>query len=336
MFKRDAAGKDTFSGFELRSEALKMVSVSRVSEDSFKGVTRDVVPEKHRFAMRATVQDGVYESGLRSGIPAAVLNTLIKSYSYAVDFQRDIRPGDRIEVLYEQATDEDNRGVGDPTLIYAALQVGGKILPVYRVAMPGGSFEYFNASGESIKKSLLRTPVEGAHLTSGFGMRLHPIMGFSRMHKGVDFGAPSGAPIFAAGAGIVEDAGMHSGYGRYVRIRHSGHLSTAYAHMKQFGRGITRGARVNQGDVIGYVGSSGMATGPHLHYEVLVDNNQVDPTHVNVAMNAALTGKQLMAFQDWRSKVHSAFEQLVAANENANPGLRVAHNTVGQAKDVSR
>ncbi|MBI3419024.1 MAG: M23 family metallopeptidase [Proteobacteria bacterium] len=326
LFKRGDTG-EVFSGLELRADPTKLVTVARLSEDGFKGQTKDVIPEKHRFAMRATVQDGIYESGLRAGIPAGVLNTLIKSYSYQVDFQREIKPGDRFETLYEQATDEDGHGVGDATLIYAALQVGPKILPIYRVAMPAGSFEYYDATGKSVRKGLLRTPVEGAHLTSGFGMRLHPILGFSRMHKGVDFGAPSGAPIYAAGAGIVEEAGYHSGYGRYIRLRHNGHLSTAYAHLRQFGRGITRGARINQGDVIGYVGASGIATGPHLHYEVLVDNQQVNPLTVNVATNIVLEGKQLMAFQDWRSKVHSAFEQLVAEAE-ARRGVKVAHNQI--------
>jgi murein DD-endopeptidase MepM/ murein hydrolase activator NlpD len=323
LFKKNGT-VETFSGFEMYKESTKLLTVSRTDEDSFKGAIKEVIPERRRFALRGVVEDSVYESGLRTGIPASVITTLIKSYSYIVDFQREVKPGDRFEVLFEQPTNDEGLPAGEPTMIYAALQVAGKITPVYRVAMPGGSFEYYDAAGRSIRKGLLRTPVEGARLTSSFGMRLHPLLGFSRMHKGVDFGAPAGAPIYAAGAGIIEEAGYRSGYGRYVRIRHNGSLSTAYAHLSKFGRAITRGTRVGQGDVIGYVGSSGIATGPHLHYEVLVNNKQANPLKVKVTTNAPLEGKQLTAFQTWRAKVHNAFEQLVAEAESGKPGVKVA------------
>jgi murein DD-endopeptidase MepM/ murein hydrolase activator NlpD len=326
LFKKDGEGKESFSGFEMYKESTRLLTVSRADEDSFKGAIKEVIPERRRFALRGMVEDSVYESGLRTGIPASVLTTLIKSYSYLVDFQREVKPGDRFEVLYEQPTNDEGLPAGEPTLIYAALQVAGKITPVYRVAMPGGAFEYYDAAGRSIRKGLLRTPVEGARLTSSFGMRLHPLLGFSRMHKGVDFGAPHGAPIYAAGAGVIEEAGTRSGYGRYVRIRHNGSLSTAYAHLSKFGRAITRGTRVAQGDVIGYVGSSGIATGPHLHYEVLVNNKQANPLKVKVTTNAPLEGKQLTAFQTWRAKVHNAFEQLVAEVESGKAGVKVAQS----------
>jgi murein DD-endopeptidase MepM/ murein hydrolase activator NlpD len=312
---------EKFTGFEIRTQPERLVTIARVDADSFRATMKEVQPERLRFAMRGQVNGSLYESGLKEGIPASILATLIKTYSYSIDFQRDVKNNDRFEVLYEQAVDETGQPGGTPTLIYAALQISGRITPIYRVAMPGGVYEYYDAKGESIRKGLLRTPVEGAHLTSGFGMRRHPLMGFSRMHKGVDFGAVTGTPIYAAGAGIIEESGWKSGYGRYVRIRHNNKVSTAYAHMNQFGRGIARGTRVAQGQVIGYVGASGMATGPHLHYEVMVDNNQVNPMTVALNTNASLAGRQLVAFQDWRGKIHGQFERLIAA---AEPGTRMA------------
>lgn len=308
LFTKDQ-GAERFSGLELRGDPGELVTVARAEGDVFQSAVKLVEPVKQRVALRGSVDDNLYDSGAKLGVPSSVLATIIKTFSHTIDFQRDVKSGDHFEVLFERTEGKD-----DATLIYAALEVDGRVMPIYRVAMPSGGFEYFDAKGESVRKGLLRTPVEGARLTSGFGMRHHPIMGYSRMHEGVDFGAPSGTPIFAAGAGIVEEAGVQSGYGRCIRIRHSGKLSTAYAHMSHFARGITRGTRVSQGDVIGYVGSTGVSTGPHLHYEVLVDNRKVNPLSVDVPTSISLSGRQLVAFQDWRNSVHSQFEQLMAAN----------------------
>lgn len=314
LFHREFGGYESFAGIEApvgKTGQLAVVT-RRAASHSFKAELKAYEPQKKRFATRGTVDDSLYESGLKIGIPAKILATIIRTYSYSIDFQRDIRPGDHFEVLFEQNVGSDGEGIGEAVLIYAALEVRGDIKPIYRVAMPGGAFEYFDATGQSIRKGLLRTPVEGARLTSGFGMRRHPILGFSRMHKGVDFGAPTGTPIYAAGSGIVIEAERKSGYGLAVKLRHNGGVTTAYAHMSHFGRGITRGTRVSQGDIIGYVGSSGMATGPHLHYEVLVENQQVNPLTVDIPTHSSLSGMQLTAFQEWRNRVHSQFERLIA------------------------
>lgn len=316
VFARTNDG-ERFTGFELRATPSRFVTVARSDADTFRASVKDVEPEHQRLAIRGTVGDSLYESGLKAGVPAAVLATLIKNFSYNVDFQRDVKRGDKFEVLFEQTVDEAGQSQNDATLIYAALQVDGRVVPIYRVAMPGNSFAYFDARGESVRKALLRTPVDSVRITSGFGMRVHPLLGYSRMHKGVDFGAGYGAPIYAAGSGVVEEAGWHTGFGRYIRIRHNDKISTAYGHMSGFGRGITKGTRVAQGQVIGFVGSTGASTGPHLHYEVLVNNVQVNPMTVNVTTASALSGPQLTAFQDWRGKVHGQFEQLIAASESA-------------------
>ena len=321
LFSTDGTN-ERYTGLELH-DGLSVITISRNLSNSFQASLKTITPEKRRFAMRGSVRDSLYDSGVRLGIPSSVLSTIIKTYSHNIDFQRDVKEGDRFEVLYEQLVDTRGNTSGEATLIYAALQVEGKIVPIYRVATSGSSYEYFDARGESIRKGLLRTPVEGARITSGFGMRMHPLMGYSRMHKGVDFGVPQGSPIFAAGAGIIEEAERKSGYGMYVKIRHNNRVSTAYAHMSRYGRGITKGMRVAQGDVIGYVGSTGASTGPHLHYEVMVENAQVNPLSVDVPTGSSLAGKQLASFQEWRNKVHTQFEQIVAATSDPS---RMAQN----------
>ena len=173
--------------------------------------------------------------------------------------------------------------------------------------------DYYNGKGESVRKALLRTPIDGAKLTSGFGSRMHPILGYTVGHQGVDFGAVTGTPIMAAGSGVVVDADWKGAYGRYVKIRHNGTFSTAYAHLSQFGRGIQPGARVQQGQIIGYVGATGRATGPHLHYEVLVDNKQVNPLGVKLPTGTKLEGKVLTAFRIETGKLETRMASLPLA-----------------------
>jgi murein DD-endopeptidase MepM/ murein hydrolase activator NlpD len=185
--------------------------------------------------------------------------------------------------------------VGD--LQFASLTLSGQTIALYRYADGSGEVDFYNAKGESVRKALLRTPIDGAKLTSGFGMRNHPILGYSLMHKGVDFGAPTGTPIQAAGHGVIDEAGPKGAYGNYVRIRHNNGYSTAYAHMSRFAQGIRAGKRVTQGQIIGYVGATGRVTGAHLHYEVLADNRQLNPLSVKVPTGIKLAGKELAKFQ---------------------------------------
>jgi murein DD-endopeptidase MepM/ murein hydrolase activator NlpD len=194
-------------------------------------------------------------------------------------------------------------------ILFAALTLNGVRMPLYRYQRePGRDPEYFTADGKSIKKSLLRTPIESARVSSGFGMRKHPILGYSKMHKGIDFAAPEGTPILASGDGVIEVAGRTGGYGNYVRIRHTDDYETAYGHMSAYGRGIKSGVRVTQGQVIGYVGSTGQSTGPHLHYEIMIDGVQVNPKGVKLDTNMPLTGKAIAAFERARNET----DQLMA------------------------
>jgi murein DD-endopeptidase MepM/ murein hydrolase activator NlpD len=252
-----------------------------------------------------------------AGIPMAVVGEMIRAFSYDVDFQREVKAGDTFAMLYDHVHDE----AGEPTsvgqLVYAEMVLSGKPLRLYRFAPPNGEAGFYNALGENTRKPLLRTPVDGAGITSGFGMRFHPILGFSRMHQGVDFGVPSGTPVFAAGDGKVVQAGRNGGYGNYIEIEHSQQYATAYAHLSGFAAGLRDGQRVRQGEVIGYVGMTGLATGPHLHYEVHYHNAPIDPLSVRMPATTRLAGADLKAFQAVRRSIDGELER-------ARPGL-VAH-----------
>ncbi len=310
-FLRDSQN-ETLSRITFAPEATREIVVERNAAGGF---TADLqlIPVTHRhYAARARISTSLYEAGEAAHIPHAVMASMMRIYSHAVDFQRDIHPGDSFEILYDQPTAAGDKPVGQGDIVYAALTIGGKVKPVYRAAFADGSLDYVDEKGQSIRRALLRTPVAAAHITSGFGMRINPILGYSKMHQGVDFGAPPGTPIFAAGAGIIVDIGPKGGYGRYIRIHHNGSLETAYAHMSRFAAGLYRGAQVKQGQVIGYVGTTGRSTGPHLHYEVHVAGRAVNPLSVNMPSGRALSGKLLAAFEQDRNRIKKEFATLAA------------------------
>lgn len=251
-------------------------------EKPLKGETR---------AVKAKISSSLYADLNRAGVPDSIIAEFIKVYSYSIDFARDIWAGDSVEILYDVSRTDDGAFVKGGNILYATLTVRGKPNTIVRFKN-NGDFEYFDGKGEPVKKALLRTPVDGARVTSGFGMRRHPIQGYNKMHKGVDFGAPTGTPIFAAGDGVVTRANWFSGYGKYVSIKHNNTYSTAYGHMSQIA--VKPGQRVRQGQVIGRVGSTGNSTGPHLHFEVMKGGAQVNPTKVaNLSVGNKLVGKQL-------------------------------------------
>lgn len=258
----------------------------------------------------AEIETSLYGSALKAGIPAAVIANMIRTYSWNIDFQRDIRSGDKIEVLYEVQETDDGSYAKYGDILYAKLNVGGREIPIYRFEMSSGRVEYFGPDGTSIKKTLMKTPIDGARISSSFGMRKHPVLGYNKMHKGMDFAAPTGTPIYAAGDGKVTFKGRKGGYGNYIKIRHNGRLDTAYAHMHRFASNITTGSRVKQGQVIGYVGTTGRSTGPHLHYEVLVNNVQKNPNSVDLPTGEELGGKDLTRFKANMAKMDARFNEL--------------------------
>jgi len=284
-------------------------------------VDKPIIAENRRAA--GIIDSSLFDAAQEAGVPMPVVADLIRTFSFDVDFQRDIQDGDSFEVLYERMENEDGDFVKSGQILFASLTLSGKAIPVYYFERDGEG-EYFTPGGEAIRKSLLRTPVDGARITSGFGMRMHPLLGYSKMHKGIDFGAPTGTPIYAAGSGTVAEIGKKGAYGNYIRIRHNGEYQTAYAHMSRFAKGLVKGEKVKQGDVIGYVGTTGRSTGPHLHYEILVAGAQVNPAKVKTTASNKLTGKQLKAFQAQMAKIdadrkHQAQQQLIAERPGPAP-----------------
>jgi murein DD-endopeptidase MepM/ murein hydrolase activator NlpD len=245
----------------------------------------------------------IYETALRNKVPASIIEDMVKIYSYDVDFQRKVQPGDSFDVFY--AGEDEGATVTEKTeVLFASLTVGGETKKYYRFQTPDDSVvDFYDETGKSAKKFLVRKPVNNAIMRSGFGGRRHPILGFVKMHTGVDWATPYGTPIFASGNGIVEKVGWEGGYGKYVRLRHNNGYETAYGHMSAYAKGMEPGKRVRQGQVIGFVGSTGMSTGAHVHYEILVNGRFVDPMRVKLPRGRSLEGPVLAGFEKERDRL---------------------------------
>ena len=303
-------GVATVSELAIAVSPLKTIKLTRTTNGDFKVTKIEAPVEKKLARSGGVITSSLYETGIKSGIPANLLGEVINAFSYDVDFQRDIKDGDRLDVLYEKMETSDGIGAGAGNLVYAALTLKSKEYKIYRYADKNGNAGFYNAVGESIRKALLKTPINGARITSGFGMRMHPLLGYSKMHKGVDFGAPTGTPIYAAGDGVVKFAGRKGGYGNYLQIGHNNKYATAYAHISRFASGIREGNRVRQGQVVAYVGSTGRSTGPHLHFEVIQNGSPINPSGLKLKTGDKLEGKALAAFRQQLGNVQLALGSL--------------------------
>ncbi len=318
-FKEGDDDNVIFDKMSMKLSAVKEVVVSREDEDKFAADLQEKELVKQTYASMAEIETSLYGSAARADIPSPVIAEMIRIYSWDIDFQRDIRRGDKVQVMYEVYETEDGDFAKYGDILYANLSVGGTEVPVYRYEMADGRVDYFQPDGVSIRKTLMKTPIDGARLSSGFGMRRHPVLGYNKMHKGVDFAAPTGTPIYAAGDGVVEYASRFSSYGNYVRIRHNGQLKTAYAHMHKFGKGISKGVRVKQGQIIGYVGTTGRSTGPHLHYEVISNGQQTNPNSLKLPTGEILEGQELAKF---KSLTKDFYKQYVSLTEGVKFAFR--------------
>jgi murein DD-endopeptidase MepM/ murein hydrolase activator NlpD len=245
----------------------------------------------------------IYETAMRNKVPATVIEDMIKIYSYDVDFQRKVQPGDSFDVFF--AGEDEGATITEKTeVLFASLTVGGETKKYYRFQTPDDSVvDYYDESGKSAKKFLVRKPVNNAIMRSGFGSRRHPILGYVKMHTGVDWATPYGTPIFASGNGVVEVAGWEGGYGKFVKLKHNNGYETAYGHMSAFAKGLEPGKRVRQGQVIGFVGSTGASTGAHVHYEILVNGRFVDPMRVKLPRGRSLEGPLMASFEKERDRL---------------------------------
>jgi murein DD-endopeptidase MepM/ murein hydrolase activator NlpD len=259
----------------------------------------------------ASIDSSLYQAGQDAAVPLSVLSEVIKAFAFDVDFEREIHPGDSFEIVYERLEDDQGRLARTGNILYAALTQGEHRLEIYWYEPKGGSGEFYTAKGESVRKDLLRTPLDVVRVTSGYGMRKHPILGYSKMHKGVDFAAATGTPILASGSGTIEFVGRNKGYGNYIKLRHNGQYQTAYAHLSRFAKGLSKGSKVKQGQVIGFVGSTGRSTGPHLHYEVIVGGKHMNPMKLKFA-GRKLGGKELGKFEAAKADIRRLRDRLVA------------------------
>ena len=274
----------------------------RKSEDKFLVKENILQLYKKEVVVKNVIKNNLYSSAVDSGIEPNIIIEFARIFGFEVDFQRDIRKGDWFEILYEKFEDDNNKIRDTGKIIYASMYVNGEELNLYNFKFKNEE-DYFDINGKSITKSLMKTPINGARLSSSFGMRKHPILGYNKMHRGTDFAAPSGTPIMASGSGTVTRARWCGGGGNCVKIKHNYTYETIYAHMKAFAKGIKEGKKVKQGQIIGYVGSTGLSTGPHLHYEVLINGKKVNSQKLKLPSGKILKGEERKQFELDRIKI---------------------------------
>lgn len=299
-----------FVGFVLDVDYAREILVARTATGDFSAEEQEKPLVAAAARAEGEIRSNLSLDGSKAGIPTPVLIALIRAFSWDVDFQRDLQPGDRFELMYDVFYDESGTLVHNGEIQYAAMTLSGIRRAIYRFEDKDGFADYFDEKGRSARKALMRTPIDGARLSSRYGNRKHPILGYNRMHRGVDFAAPIGTPIYAAGDGSIDRIGRNGSFGNYIRIRHNSEYSTAYAHLSRYAKGMRKGKRVKQGQVIGYVGNTGRSTGPHLHYEILRGGRQVNPMTVRMPSGRSLKGEELASFQKGREELDQRFAEL--------------------------
>ncbi len=289
------------------SNTLK-VEISKNDEDfSIKKLI--IKLEKKEVVVKNTITNNLYSAAIKSGIEPNIIIEFARIYGFEIDFQRDIRKGDWFEIYYEKFLNEKGEVKDTGKIIYASMFVNNREISLYNFNY-NNDVGFYNINGKSVVKALMKTPINGARLSSSFGMRKHPILGFNKMHRGTDFAAPTGTPIMASGSGTVTRARWCGGGGNCVKIRHNSTYQTIYAHMSKFAKGIKEGKKVKQGQIIGYVGSTGMSTGPHLHYEVVVNGKKVNSQKLKLPSGKILRGEARRDFEIERIKVDLQLSEL--------------------------
>ncbi len=274
----------------------------RKSQDNFLVSENILQLNKKEVVVKNIIKNNLYSAAVESGIEPNIIIEFARIFGFEVDFQRDIRKGDWFEILYEKFEDDNNKVRDTGKIIFASMYVNGEEINLYNFKY-NNEEEYYDIKGKSITKSLMKTPINGARLSSSYGMRKHPILGYNKMHRGTDFAAPSGTPIMASGSGTITRARWCGGGGNCVKIKHNSTYETIYAHMKAFAKGIKEGRKVKQGQVIGYVGSTGLSTGPHLHYEVVVNGKKVNSQKLKLPSGKILKGEERKQFELDRIKI---------------------------------
>ena len=261
------------------------------------------------------IHNSIYESLKKIDTPDEIIMEFVQLYSFDIDFQRDIRKGNKIKIFFEIYTDSQNNYIKSGNINFSEIILNDESYELYRFQSEGDEFvEYFNGDGKSATKALMKTPINGARLSSGFGMRKHPILGYNKKHQGVDFAAPTGTPIMAAGTGHIEFVGNNGGAGKYIRIKHLNGYKTSYSHLSKYASGIQKNVKVRQGQVIGYVGNTGLSTGPHLHYEVIFNGKRINPMKMKLPSGKQLKDKNLEIFLAEKERINAEVSELYSMN----------------------
>jgi len=328
LFQNDAPARLT--ALRLPLDFATELVVSAISDGDYSSKLSEVQTTGLRMYAAGVINDSLYLSALEEGVPPGVVSDLIRLFSFDVDFQREIWSGDKFAVYYERRLNAAGAAENSGKILAASLFLRGKPLTFYRYEGADGKAEYYTADGKSARKMLMKTPIDGARLTSRYGSRKHPVLGYTRMHKGVDFGANTGTPIMAAGDGIVEKASRWGSYGNYLSIRHNGTYKTAYAHLSAYARGIKAGTRVKQGQIVGYVGATGRVTGAHLHYEILVNGEQINPLTLKMPKGEDLKSAEISVFSGAVAGLEA--QQASILSFYSQPTVRVAETSQAGGK----
>ena len=292
------------------TKSKNLVIARNLSENnfSFKEIERNL--KKKLFYKESIITKSLYASGIETEIPIEIIIEFARLYGFQFDFQRDIWKNDSFQIVYEQYHDSKNTFIKNGEIIFAKLNLQGKEYPLYKFKSKDLT-DYFDERGQSVKKTLMKTPINGARLSSSFGMRKHPILGYNKMHKGTDFAAPMGTPIMASGDGKVIKSSWFGVGGNCIKIKHNSTYTTVYAHLSKFGRGIKKGVRVKQGQIIGYVGSTGMSTGPHLHYEVIENGKKINSQTLKLPSGKTLLGEERKKFEVEKMRIEILKSDLI-------------------------
>ena len=338
----DTTGAVRLMGVSLRPEVERQVLVSKNLDGQWTTHELKTSMTPGINYVEGDIDSTIYETALSLGAGDQQVVDYAAIFGYDIDFQREIRPGDHFEFLYETFEDERGRPVKSGAMLMASIEGAALTKTFYRFTPSDDHVvDYFDEQGQSAKKFLMKTPINGARISSSFGNRVHPILGYTKLHKGTDFAAPRGTPIYAAGNGVVERAGPFSTFGNYVKIQHANGYETAYAHMNGFAKGVRKGSHVRQGEVIGYVGTTGQSTGPHLHYEVYIGGKAVNAMSLKLPTGRKLSGEQLEAFKAEKARIEAlrdaeiSEKALVAAAEPApKPGFATVPVAAASAPDT--
>ncbi len=298
----------------MKTGPVSQVRLSRTPDGGLALKTLEEAVRQEATVASGTMQGSLYESAIRAGATPTLVAEATKLFAKKLDFARDIQPGDPFRLAFDRTATAGGKTVATGDLLYAEVGAKGRTTRFYRFEHDGKT-QFLDEVGQQLKALLLKTPLDGAHVTSSFGMRLHPLLGYTRLHPGIDFGAPTGTPVFAAGDGVVEEARWAGGYGHWLKLRHAGGWETGYGHLSRYAKGVRPGMRVKQGQVVAYVGSTGLSTGPHLHYEIMKAGRKIDPRGAKIPQGGVLNSAEIAAFKAQRARI----DRLLAGEAEAAP-----------------